>query len=203
MKSAKKKPKCISNDTKNKIMPNYKEKTNLFKLPLDYIINNNTIKNSIKNYRYNNSYKEFSKPLTERKGKETNEKITNKNHLKIKLKSENKKRHNCLKINDNLCEKDTKIKKPFIKKEELKKDNLLKAKKNLFNQNTTPSSLQGNKLGNFSIKRRKSNKDKEKNNINHSNLNKNKECTNNCINYSLNKRKIIKRNNVITFFNNH
>ena len=203
LKSLKKKPKCISNDTKNKIIQNYKDKTKLFNLPLDFIINNNTIKNNIKNYRYNNSYKEFSKPLTDRKEKETNDKIINKSKLKNKLKSENKKRHNCLRINKIVCNKDEKGKKPFIKKEELKKDNLLKTKKKLFSKNSAPSTLQVNNLVNFSINRGKSNKEKGKNNINYSNLNKNKENTNNCINYSLNKRKIIKRNNVITTFNNH
>jgi len=203
LKSSKKKPKCISNDTKNKIIQNYKDKTKLFNLPLDFIINNNTIKNNIKNYRYNNSYKEFSKPLTDRKEKETNDKIINKSKLKNKLKSENKKRNNCLRINKIVCNKDEKGKKPFIKKEELKKDNLLKTKKKLFSKNSAPSTLQVNNLVNFSINRGKSNKEKGKNNINYSNLNKNKENTNNCINYSLNKRKIIKRNNVITTFNNH
>ena len=39
------------------------------------------------------SYKEFSKPLTDRKEKETNDKIINKSKLKNKLKSENKKRN--------------------------------------------------------------------------------------------------------------
>ena len=203
LKSSKKKPKCISNDTKNKIIQNYKDKTKLFNLPLDFIINNNTIKNNIKNYRYNNSYKEFSKPLTDRKEKETNDKIINKSKLKNKLKSENKKRNNCLRINKIVCNKDEKGKKPFIKKEELKKDNLLKTKKKLFSKNSAPSTLQVNNLANFSINRGKSKKEKGKNNINYSNLNKNKENTNNCINYSLNKRKIIKRNNVITTFNNH
>ena len=119
------------------------------------------------------------------------------------MKSENKKRNNCLRINKIVCNKDEKGKKPFIKKEELKKDNLLKTKKKLFSKNSAPSTLQVNNLVNFSINRGKSNKEKGKNNINYSNLNKNKENTNNCINYSLNKRKIIKRNNVITTFNNH
>ena len=203
LKSLKKKPKCISNDTKNKIIQTYKDKTKLFNLPLDFIINNNTIKNNIKNYRYSNSYKEFSKPLTDRKEKETNDKIINKYKLKNKLKSENKKRHNCLRINKIVCNKDEKGKKPFIKKEELKKDNLLKAKKNLFSKTSISSSLQGNNFVNFSINKGKSNKEKEKNNINYSNSNRNKETTNNCINYSLNKRKIVKKNNVITTFNNH
>ena len=62
------------------------------------------------------------------------------------MKSENKKRHNCLRINKIVCNKDEKGKKPFIKKEELKKDNLLKTKKKLFSKNSAPSTLQVNNL---------------------------------------------------------
>ena len=198
LKSLKKKPKCISNDTKNKIIQTYKDKTKLFKLPLEYIINNNNInKNSINNYRYNNSYKEYKKPLTDRKEKEINEKTNNKKLSKNKLNSENKKGHDCLKINKMMFGKEEKEKKPFIQSEAIKKENLLKTKKIVFNKsNNTTSILKANILGNLSNNRGKSNK--EKSNINNINLNQKKDNANN-INYSLNKKKFLKRNNVITF----
>ena len=201
IKTAKKKIKCISNDIKNKILKNYKDKSKVFKLPLDFIINNNNAnKNNYKNYRYNHTYKEFQKPLTERNKKDNKYKINEKLNFDKILKSANKKKHNCL-IIKNLSPKNDEIaKKPLIKKEGIKKTNLLNSKKKLFNKNSTPSSIIKNSLANNTIIGGKTNK--EKNVVNYSQLSKNKESNNNHINYTLNKKKIIKRNNVITFFNN-
>ena len=65
-KAKKKISKCNSNDLKNKTIYNYKDKSKLFKLPLDSITNNNF---TMKNNRYNNSYKDLQMPLTDRKEK--------------------------------------------------------------------------------------------------------------------------------------
>ncbi len=77
---------------------------------------------------------------------------------------------------------------------------MLNSKKKLFNKNLNPSILKVNSSSNNTINSGRNYKDKKF--INNSNLAKNKECINNYINYTLNKKKIIKRNNVITFFNN-
>ena len=77
---------------------------------------------------------------------------------------------------------------------------MLNSKKKLFNKNLNPSIFKVNSTGNNTINSGRNYKDKKF--INNSNLAKNKECINNYINHTLNKKKIIKRNNVITFFNN-
>ena len=201
VKASKKKQKCISNDLKNKIFQNQKDKSKLFKLPLDFIINNNNIKNkNIKNYRYNKSQKEFQKPLTDRREKIKNNISSNTLNIKNKLKSVNKKRKNCLIINKTIGDNNDIGKKPSIKKDGNIKSNLLNSKKKLFNKNLNPSILKVNSSSNNTINSGRNYKDKKF--INNSNLAKNKECINNYINYTLNKKKIIKRNNVITFFNN-
>ena len=201
IKTSKKKQKCISNDLKNKIFQNQKDKSKLFKLPLDFIINNNNIKNkNIKNYRYNKSQKEFQKPLTDRREKIKNNISSNTLNIKNKLKSANKKRKNCLIINKTIGDNNDIGKKPSIKKDGNIKSNLLNSKKKLFNKNLNPSILKVNSSSNNTINSGRNYKDKKF--INNSNLAKNKECINNYINYTLNKKKIIKRNNVITFFNN-
>ena len=200
-KSSKKKPTCISNDPKNKINQNQKDKSKLFKLPLDFIINNNNMNNkNIKNNKYNKSQKEFQKPLTDRRDKKININIINIQNKKNKLKSANKKRQNCLIINNNIQGNNDKGKKPSIKKEGAMKSDLLNSKKNLFNKNSASSTLKINSSVNNTINSKRDYKDK--NLIKNFNMNKNKESSNNFINFTLNKKKIIKRNNVISFFNN-
>ena len=162
IKSSKKKKKCISNDIKNKILKNYKDKSKVIKLPLDFIMNNsNTNKNNSKNSRYNHSYKEFQKPLTERNKKDNKYKNNDKDNFDKKIKSANKKKHNCLMINNNSSKNEEIAKKPLIKKEGMKKINLLKSKKKLFNKNITPSSIIRNSLVNNTIIRGKSNNEKK------------------------------------------
>ena len=200
IKTSKKKIKCISNDIKNKILKNYKDKSKVFKLPLDFIINNNTNKNNFNNSRYNHSYKEYQKPLTERNKKDNKNKINDKRNFDKILKSANKKKHNCLIINNFSPKNDEIAKKPLIKKEGMKKAFLLNSKKKLFNKNYTPSSIIKNSLVNNTINGGRTNKEKKV--VNYSHISKNKESNNNNIKYSSNKKKIIKRNNVITFFNN-
>ena len=195
LKNIRKKPKCISNDTKRIIITNYKDESKLFKLSLENILNKSNSKNSRRNFKNNNSFKDLNKPLTERKEKYINDKILIKNNLKNKMKTENKKIHSCIKFSKFNKEKDEKGKKPLIKKDDIKNVNLLKDKKNLFGKNIASSSLQNNHFKNFGINLGKFNKDKGKNSINNSNLNKNKENTNNCINFSLNKRIVQIRNN--------
>ena len=194
-KSSKKKSKCISSDLKNKTIQNYKEKSKLFKLPLDSIINTNANKFNIKNYRYNNSFKDLQTPLTDRKEKINEDKIIESHILKNKLKSANKNKNNCLKINKVISVKEENYKKPFIKKDGGQKVNLLKTKKNIFEKNFNQNSIINN-----TINGGKNNKEKEKF-INNNELNKNKDNSNYYINYILNKRNIIKRNNVITLGN--
>ena len=201
IKASKKKPKCISNDLKNKINQNQKDKSILFKLPLDFIINNNSIKNkNIKNYRHNKSQKEFQKPLTDRREKIKNINTINIQNKKNTLKSANKKRQNCLIINKNKCGNNDIGKKPSIKKDGSMKSDLLNSKKNLFNKNSAPSTLKMNSSVNNTINSKRDYQDKKL--IKNFNMNKNKESSNNYINFTLNKKKIIKRNNVISFFNN-
>ena len=159
-KTSKNKSKCISNDKNSKIIQNYGDKSKLFKLPIDFIINNKTNKNNIKNYRYNYSYKEFHRPLTDRKEKNINNKIIDNHNLKNKLKSANKKKNNCLMIKKIMNENDEQVSKPFIRKEGIKKSNLLNSKKNLFNKNFSPSSIQGNNIINNTINGGRANKDK-------------------------------------------
>ena len=199
-KTSKNKSKCISNDKNSKIIQNYGDKSKLFKLPIDFIINNKTNKNNIKNYRYNYSYKEFHRPLTDRKEKNINNKIIDNNNLKNKLKSANKKKNNCLMIKKIMNENDEQVSKPSIRKEGIKKSNLLNSKKNLFNKNFSPSSIQGNNIINNTINGGRANKDK--NFVNYSNLNQIKEKGNIYINYTLNKKKLIKKNYVTAFLNN-
>ena len=97
-------------------------------------------------------------------------------------------------------ENDEQVSKPSIRKEGIKKSNLLNSKKNLFNKNFSPSSIQGNNIINNTINGGRSNKDK--NFVNYSNLNQIKEKGNIYINYTLNKKKIIKKNYVTAFLNN-
>ena len=201
IEASKKKPKCISNDLKNKINKNQKDKSKVFKLPLDFIINNNSINHkNITNNRYNKSQKEIQIPLTDRREKKININIINIQNKKNKLKSANKKKQNCLIINKNMCGNNDIGKKPFIKKEGIMKSDLFNSKKNLFNKNSAPSTLKINSSVNNTINSKRDYKDKKL--IINFNLNKNKESSTNYINFTLNKKKIIKRNNVISFFNN-
>ena len=201
IEASKKKPKCISNDLKNKINKNQKDKSKVFKLPLDFIINNNSINHkNITNNRYNKSQKEIQKPLTDRREKKININIINIQNKKNKLKSANKKKQNCLIINKNMCGNNDIGKKPFIKKEGIMKSDLFNSKKNLFNKNSASSTLKINSSVNNTINSKRDYKDKKL--IINFNLNKNKESSTNYINFTLNKKKIIKRNNVISFFNN-
>lgn len=203
LKSIRKKPKCISNDTKKLIITNYTDDSKLSKLSLENLLNKSKSKNIRRNFRNNNSFKDLYKPLTERKQNYINDKILIPNKLKNKMKIENKKIHSCLRISKAIKDKEEKGIKPLFKKYEIKNDNLIKDKKNLFGINITTATLQTNHLKNFSIKLAKNNKNKEKNLINYSNLYKNKENSKNYINNSLNKTKILKRNNIITFFTNN
>jgi hypothetical protein len=201
IEASKKKPKCISNDLKNKINKNQKDKSKVFKLPLDFIINNNSINHkNITNNRYNKSQKEIQIPLTDRREKKININIITIQNKKNKLKSANKKKQNCLIINKNMCGNNDIGKKPFIKKEGIMKSDLFNSKKNLFNKNSAPSTLKINSSVNNTINSKRDYKDKKL--IINFNLNKNKESSTNYINFTLNKKKIIKRNNVISFFNN-
>ena len=97
-------------------------------------------------------------------------------------------------------ENDEQVSKPFIRKEGIKKSNLFNSKKNLFNKNFSPSSIQGNNIINNTINGGRANKDK--NFVNYSNLNQIKEKGNIYINYTLNKKKLIKKNYVTAFLNN-
>ena len=201
IEASKKKPKCISNDLKNKINKNQKDKSKVFKLPLDFIINNNSINHKyITNNRYNKSQKEIQKPLTDRREKKININIINIQNKKNKLKSANKKKQNCLIINKNMCGNNDIGKKPSIKKDGIMKPDLFNSKKNLFNKKSAPSTLKINSSVNNTINSKREFKDKKL--IINFNLNKNKESSTNYINFTLNKKKIIKRNNVISFFNN-
>ena len=78
---------------KNKTLHNYKDKSKLFKLPLESIANNIANKYNLNNSRYINSFKNLQKPLTDRKEKSNEEKIIESRILKNKLKSQNK--NNC------------------------------------------------------------------------------------------------------------
>ena len=199
LKTSNKKPKCISNDLKNKIYQNQKDKAKLIKIPLDFILNNNINNKNIKNNRYNKSHKEFQEPLTDRREKIKNNNIINIQNKKTKLKSANKKKQSCIIINKNIYGNNDIAKKPSIKKEGTTKSNLLNSKKNLFSQNLNPSTLKMNSAAN-TINSRRDYKDKKL--INNFNIIKNKASSSNYINYAMNKKKIIKRNNVISFFNN-
>lgn len=208
--------KCNSNELKNQIIHNYKEKTKLFKLPLDSINANNNNNNYIKNNRYNNSYKELQMPLTDRKEKEIDDnKNIEANELRNSLKNINRKKNNCIRINKAASSKNEIRRKTFIKKDECNKVNLFKNKKKYVKKNLTPSSAQGNpKINNtmnqglikehgYDFTNRNKDKDKEKS-VNGSaeyiKMRK-KDCTD-LINYILNKRNIIKNNNGI-FGNQH
>ena len=204
LNSKKKISKCNSNDLRNKSIHNYKEKPKLFKLPLDSITSNNY---TLKNNRYNNSYKDLQTPLTDRKEKdlEDNRNIEF-NDLGNSLKNINKKKNICLKQNKAASSKNEIRRKTFFKKEGNNKANLLKNKKKLIKKNLTPLSAQGNPLINNTVNGGiefiNKNKDKEKS-VNGSNelIKLKKKDNSELINYILNKRNIIK-GNILTPSNN-
>ena len=209
LKTKKKMSKCNSNDLKNKTIHNYKDKSKLFKLPLDSINNNYSIKNN----RYNNSYKDLQMPLTDRKEKDTEDnRIVEFNDLRNSLKNTNKKKNNnCVKINKAASSKNQIRRKTFIKKEKdgtSNKINLLKTKKKVIEKNSTPSSGQSTPLINNTINGGMDNgkyKEKERS-VNGSAefiKMKKKENSSELINYILNKRNIIKGNISMAGNNQH
>ena len=147
-------------------------------------------------------------PLTDRKEKDIEDnKINENNDLRNSLKNINKKKNNCLKINKAASSKNEIRRKNFIKKEGNNKVNLFKNKKKVFEKNSTPSSMQGNLVINNTINGGidifNKNKDKEKSVNGSSEFIKMKKKDNSeFINYILNKRNIIKNNNMITTGNN-
>ncbi len=211
IKKSKKMSKCNSNDIKNKTIHNYKDKPKLFKLPLDSINNNFSMKKS----RYTNSYKELKMPLTDRKEKEKEkekEKDTDDNKfiestdLANSLKNINKKKNLCVKINKAASSKNEIRRKTFFKKEGINKVNLFNNKKKIIDKNITHSSGQGNQVVNNTINggmkehgvdMGNNNKKLEKsiNSSNEFNKMKKRESTD-LISYILNKRNIIKGNNI-------
>ena len=204
LKAKKKISKCNSNDLRNKSIHNYKEKPKLFKLPLDSITSNNY---TLKNNRYNNSYKDLQTPLTDRKEKDLEDNRNNEfNDLGNSLKNINKKKNICLKQNKAASSKNEIRRKTFFKKEGNNKANLLKNKKKLIKKNLTPLSAQGNPLINNTVNGGiefiNKNKDKEKS-VNGSNelIKLKKKDNSELINYILNKRNIIK-GNILTPSNN-
>ena len=215
-KAKKKMGKCNSNELKNQTIHNYKEKTKLFKLPLDSINAINSNNNYIKNNRYNNSYKELQMPLTDRKEKEIDDnKNIEANELRNSLKNINRKKNNCIRINKAASSKNEIRRKTFIKKDECNKVNLFKKKKKLVKKNLTPSWGQGNpKINNtmnqglikehvYDFTNRNKDKDKEKSvNGSAEYIKMRKKDCSDLINYILNKRNIIKNNNGI-FGNQH
>ncbi len=213
MKPKKKISKCNSNDLKNKTVHYYKEKPKLFKLPLDSINNNFTLKNN----RYNNSYKDLQMPLTDRKEKETDDnKIIEPTDLRNSSKNLNinKKKNVCVKINKATSSKKETRRKTFFKKDGNNKSNLFKNKKKLFDKNLTHSSGQGNptinNTINFGVNKdhgvdtytKNKNQEKSINGSNELYKMKKKENTD-LINYILNKRNIIKGNNITLGNNQH
>ena len=206
LKKKKKISKCNSNDLKNKTIHYYKDKPKLFKFPLDSINNNNF---GLKNNRYNNSYKDLNIPLTDRKEKDIEDnKIIETNDLRNSLKNTNKKKNNnCLKINKAASSKNEIRRKNFIKKDGSNKVNLFKNKKKVIEKNSTPSSAHGNHLINNTINGGidifNKNKDKERSVNGSSEFIKMKKKDNSeFINYILNKRNILKNNNLVTTGNN-
>ena len=202
-KAKKKISKCNSNDLKNKTIYNYKDKSKLFKLPLDSITNNNF---TMKNNRYNNSYKDLQMPLTDRKEKEGEDnKIVEFNDLRNSLKNINKKKNNnCVRINKAASSKNEVRRKAFIKKDGNNKVNIFKTKKKVIEKNLTPSSAQtpfNNNTINGGMENGK-NREKEKSMNGSAEFIKMKKKDNSeFINYILNKRNIIK-GNIITSGNN-
>ena len=214
-KPKKKMSKCNSNDIKNKTIHNYKDKPKLFKLPLDSINNNFSMKKN----RYTNSYKELKMPLTDRKEKEKDkdkekekEKDTDDNkfiestYLANSSKNINKKKNLCVKINKAASSKNEIRRKTFFKKEGINKVNLFNNKKKIIDKNITHSSGQGNQVVNNTINggmkehgvdMGNNNKKLEKsiNSSNEFNKMKKRESTD-LISYILNKRNIIKGNNI-------
>ena len=211
IKQKKKLSKINSNDLKNKSIQNYKKKKNIFKLPLESIKNNIAFnKNTIKNNRYNYSYKEFQIPLTERKEKDIDDiKINETNDLRNSIKNINKKKNTCIRINKAVSSKNEIRRKTFIKKDENNnKLNSFKKKKKFLDKNLTPSSSQGNYYINNTINGRivkghkignNKNKDKEKS-VNGSAelLKMRKKDSTDFIYYILNKRNILKNNKILS-----
>lgn len=204
-KAKKKISKCNSNDLKNKTIYNYKDKSKLFKLPLDSITNNNF---TMKNNRYNNSYKDLQMPLTDRKEKEGEDnKIVEFNDLRNSLKNINKKKNNnCVRINKAASSKNEVRRKAFIKKDGNNKVNIFKTKKKVIEKNLTPSSAQtpfNNNTINGGMENGK-NREKEKSMNGSAEFIKMKKKDNSeFINYILNKRNIIKGNIVTSGNNQH
>jgi N-terminal acetyltransferase B complex non-catalytic subunit len=206
LKQKKKISKCNSNDLKNKTIHNYKEKPKLFKLPLDSINNNFAMKNK----RYNNSYKELKIPLTDRKEKDIEDiKFVESTDFGNSLKNINKKKNICVKINKAASSKNEIRRKTFFKKEGINKVNLFNSKKKLNEKNSTHSSGQRNPITNINGGIKENGVDlgnikKLEKSINNSNeFGKMKKKENaELINYILNKRNIIKSNN-ITIGNMH
>ena len=204
-KAKKKISKCNSNDLKNKTIYNYKDKSKLFKLPLDSITNNNF---TMKNNRYNNSYKDLQIPLTDRKEKEGEDnKIVEFNDLRNSLKNINKKKNNnCVRINKAASSKNEVRRKAFIKKDGNNKVNIFKTKKKVIEKNLTPSSAQtpfNNNTINGGMENGK-NREKEKSMNGSAEFIKMKKKDNSeFINYILNKRNIIKGNIVTSGNNQH
>ena len=204
-KAKKKISKCNSNDLKNKTIYNYKDKSKLFKLPLDSITNNNF---TMKNNRYNNSYKDLKMPLTDRKEKEGEDnKIVEFNDLRNSLKNINKKKNNnCVRINKAASSKNEVRRKAFIKKDGNNKVNIFKTKKKVIEKNLTPSSAQtpfNNNTINGGMENGK-NREKEKSMNGSAEFIKMKKKDNSeFINYILNKRNIIKGNIVTSGNNQH
>ena len=204
-KAKKKISKCNSNDLKNKTIYNYKDKSKLFKLPSDSITNNNF---TMKNNRYNNSYKDLQMPLTDRKEKEGEDnKIVEFNDLRNSLKNINKKKNNnCVRINKAASSKNEVRRKAFIKKDGNNKVNIFKTKKKVIEKNLTPSSAQtpfNNNTINGGMENGK-NREKEKSMNGSAEFIKMKKKDNSeFINYILNKRNIIKGNIVTSGNNQH
>ena len=205
LKRNKKIAKCNSNDLKNKTINNYKNKSKLFKLPLDYINNNLKIKNN----RYNNSYKELQLSLTDRKEKNMDDnKKTENIDLKGSLKNFHKKKNsNYMRTNKAASTKNENRKKAFFKKNMNNKMPLIQNKNKIILKVSTPLSVHSSHLSNNiitgGIDMTNKNKDKEKLLYGSSEFTKHKRKEiSGIINYILNKRNIIKGSFLKTGGNN-